>query len=285
MNNPIYVTKFSGEKIEFNPSALRNSLIKSGAPIQQVEHVFDEMQKHLYDGITTRKLYQIAFKLLKQQRNVFAARYSLKKALRDLGPAGFYFEKWVAKLFDHYGFQTLTGQILNGKAVKHEVDVVAQKGDRLILAECKFRNTVDAKISVTTPMYFLSRIKDLSDTSFHFFNKEMKLTEGWLVSNAYLTKDAIAFAECYNIRLISWDYPQEKSIKQRVDQGGLYPITCLTTINQNEKDVLLQRGCVLVKDIVRDKSFFSTLRISEKRVKNILKEARELIELSGINEE
>lgn len=285
MNNPIYVTKFSGEKTEFNPAALRNSLIKSGAPLHQVDDVFQEMKKHLYDGITTRKLYQIAFKLLKQQRNVFAARYSLKKALRDLGPAGFYFEKWVAKLFEHYGFHTLTGQLLNGKAVKHEVDVVAQKENSLILAECKFRNTVDAKISVTTPMYFLSRINDLAESRLNFFGKEMKLTEGWLVSNAYLTKDAIAFAECYNIGLMSWDYPEEKSIKKRVDQGGLYPITCLTTVTQAEKESLLQKGCILVKDIVNEKSFIQSLQISHKKAQRILKEAKELIDLSRVNDE
>ena len=285
MNNPIYVTKFSGEKVEFNPSALKNSLIKSGAPLQQVEYVFNEMKKHIYDGITTRKLYQIAFKLLKQQRNVFAARYSLKKALRDLGPAGYYFEKWVAKVFEYYGFQTLTGQLLDGKAVRHEVDVVAQKDERLILAECKFRNTVDAKISVTTPMYFLSRIRDLEEKSFNFFGTAMKLTEGWLVSNAYLTKDAIAFAECYNIGLISWDYPEDRSIKRRVDQGGLYPITCLTTISQAEKELLLQKGCILVKDIIRESSLIEFLSISHKKAKNILKEARELTELSSANDE
>ena len=285
MNNPIYVTKYSGEKIAFNPASLKNSLIKSGAPLQQVEYVFHEMHKHIYDGITTRKLYQIAFKLLKQQRNVFAARYSLKRALRDLGPAGYYFEKWVGKLFEHYGFHTLTGQLLEGKAVRHEVDVVAQKDNRLILVECKFRNTVDAKISVTTPMYYLSRIKDLSEETFNFFGSEAKLSEGWLVSNAYMTKDAISFAECYDIKLISWDYPEQKSIKYRVDQGGLYPITCLTTISQAEKQILLQKNCILVKDIVNNKKFIEMLRISDKKANNIIKEARDLIELANTNEE
>ncbi|MFD1631761.1 restriction endonuclease [Pseudopedobacter beijingensis] len=285
MNSPIYVTKFSGERVEFKPESLINSLSKSGASPQQVNTVFNEMQKHIYNGITTRQLYQIAFKLLKQQRNVFAARYSLKKALRDLGPAGYYFERWVAKLFHHYGYKTLTGQVLQGKAVTHEVDVVAQKDDKLIFAECKFRNTVDAKISVTNPMYFLSRVKDLSNKPFSFFGSEQHLSEGWLISNAYLTKDAISFAECYDIKLMAWDYPPEKSIKYRVDLGALYPVTCLTTLTIAEKETLLKNNCILVKDILDRKKYLQLLKVSQKKTDRILKEAEELVNLTSANNE
>ena len=273
----IYVTKYSGEQVLFNSQSLKASLLKSGASNQQTEEVFNEILSLVYDGITTKKLYQLAFKLLKQQRNVFAARYSLKKGLRDLGPAGYYFEKWVGKLFDHYGYQTLTGQIVPGKAVTHEVDVIAQKGDQLHFVECKFRNTVDAKVSVTNPMYFLSRIKDLSDQPYNFFGSEVMLSNGWLVTNAYLTKDAISFANYYGIKVIAWDYPVNNSIKLRVDVGALYPITCLTTITAAEKNILLEKDCILVKDLIQNQSYLNFLDCSTNKQKKILKEAHELI--------
>ncbi len=279
----IFITKFSGEKVAFNPDSLKNSLTKSGASEAQVNYVFNQITQHLYDGITTKRLYQIAFKLLKSQRNVFAARYSLKKALRDLGPAGYYFEKWVARVFHHYGYQTLTGKILQGKAVTHEVDVIAQKPGRLIFAECKFRNTVDARISVTNPMYFLSRVKDLSEKTFNFFGEDVQLTDGYLVTNAYLTKDAISFAEYYNISIISWDYPQKSSLKLRVDQGALYPITCLTTISAGEKERLLQANCILVKDLVENKKFIESLKCSNRKNRAILEEAEELVSMTNQN--
>lgn len=281
----LYVTKYSGEKVAFNPDSLKNSLSKSGASEEQVNHVFNQIKEHLYEGITTKNLYQIAFKLLKRERNVFAARYSLKKALRDLGPAGYFFEQWVGKLFEHYGYKTLTGKILQGKAVTHEVDVIAQKPDSLIFAECKFRNTVDSRISVTNPMYFLSRLKDLSEINFNFFGKETKLTEGYLVTNAYLTKDAISFADFYGINIISWDYPQQSSLKLRVDKGMLYPITCLTTISAAEKNKLLEAGCILVKDIVENRSFIDRLKCSNRKTMAILEEAEELTNMTNQNNE
>src|SRR5690606_20856093 len=157
------VRKYSGELVDFDLQRLKGSLTKSGASNETVELVWEKMNKTIFDGMSTKQLYRLAFQLLKQQRNSLAARYSLKKALRDLGPTGYLFEKWVARLFEHTNHHTLTSLILEGNAVSHEVDVIAQKDNDLLLIECKFRNTVDAKVSVTNPMYFLSRFVDLSD--------------------------------------------------------------------------------------------------------------------------
>ena len=170
------VKKYSGELVPFNSDSLRHSLTRSGANNEQVEKVYTQIKEKLFDGISTRELYQLAFEALKSQRNSFAARYSLKKALRELGPEGFYFEKWIARLFQEYGFESTTGQTIQGHAVSHEIDVVASKGNEMLAIECKFRNDIDAKISVTTPMYFLSRFKDISDISYHFFGQNKKFT-------------------------------------------------------------------------------------------------------------
>lgn len=271
------VKKYSGELVEFDLRRLKGSLFKSGASSDVVDEVWETMKTMVYDGINTHDLYNLAFRLLKREADSFAARYSLKRALKDLGPAGYYFEQWVAKLFNHADYQTLTGQLLAGNSVTHEVDVVAQKGDELLLVECKFRNTEDAKITVTTPMYFLSRVNDFDGRIFSFFGKGMRFTAGWLVTNALVTKDAIDFSRYYNLNLLSWSYPEESSIKRRVDNAGLYPLTCLTTINKAEKDMLLKRGCILVKDILDDTSQLDSLNCAPRKTRRIIQEATELI--------
>jgi Holliday junction resolvase-like predicted endonuclease len=55
-----------------------------------------------------------------------------------LGPAGFFFEKYIAKLFQSEGYETLTNLLLQGKCVSHEVDVVVRKNNYLTMIECKF---------------------------------------------------------------------------------------------------------------------------------------------------
>lgn len=271
------VKKYSGELVPFNPESLKHSLTRSGASEKQVHMVYLDIREKVYDGIPTRELYQLAFDSLKKQRNTYAARYSLKKALRELGPEGFYFEKWIAKLFEDDGYQTLTGQTVEGHAVSHEIDVVALKGEQMLAVECKFRNDIDAKISVTTPMYFMSRVKDVSGKTYAFFNGQHSFTDGWLVTNAYLTSDSTDFGRYYNLNLLSWDYPADKSIKLRVDDNGLYPVTCLTTLSELDKNQLLKKQCILVKDILAKPDLLDSLRVTLEKKNSILLEATELI--------
>ncbi|MCA5006413.1 restriction endonuclease [Sphingobacterium bovistauri] len=271
------VKKHSGELVDFNPASLRHSLSRSGASSDEVDKVFNSIQPSLYDGISTRELYQVAFDELKLVRNTYAARYSLKKALRDLGPEGFYFEKWIARIFQEDGYKAITSQTIQGHAVTHEIDVIAAKGNELLAIECKFRNDIDAKISVTTPMYFMSRVRDISNKPFTFFNKTLHVTQGWLVTNAYLTSDSKTFGEHYKMNLLAWDYPKDKSIKVIVDNNGEYPITCLTTLNSDDKARLLKAQCILVKDILRDPKFLLSIQTDATKQKKILQEAEELI--------
>lgn len=271
------IKKYSGELVDFDLNRLKGSLVKSGASDETIDAVWQKIEPTLFDGVSTKQIYKTAFQLLKEERNSLAARYSLKKALRDLGPTGYLFEKWVARLFEYVGYKTLTSLMLEGKAINHEVDVVAQKEGEMLLVECKFRNTVDAKVDVTNPMYFLSRFIDLKDKSFSFFDREAMFTQPWLVTNAYLTKDAVSFGTCYNIQLLSWDYPSGNSIKNRVDNMSLYPLTCLTTINKLEKERLLSAGHILVKDILEKPEMLESFIASPQRLERIYKEAYELI--------
>ncbi len=277
------VKKFSGELVDFNPRALKRSLTKSGANKQEVEVVFDAIETAMYDGIPTSDLYTLAFKNLKKYRNSYAARYSLKKALRELGPEGYFFEKWMVKLFESLGFQAAHSETVQGRAVTHEIDVVAYKDDHLLFCECKFRNDVDAKISVTTPMYFLSRMRDVEECTYSFFGKEMNPTKGFLVTNAYLTTDSIDFANYYGIGLISWDYPVESSIKERVDSGALYPVTCLTTLTDDQEKILLAKNCILVKELVNQPSYLDHLNLSKEQKRDVLEEAKELIDIDCLH--
>lgn len=267
----------AGETVEFEISKLENSLRNSGAGEQSLKRVLETILPKCFDGITTGELYRMAFEELKKISNSVAARYSLKKALLELGPAGFYFEQWIARVFQNIGYKTETGQLIKGHAVTHEADVIAKKDDKTYWVECKFRNAEDTKISVTTPMYVLSRIKDISDIQYNLFETKTEFTDGWLITNTYFTKDSIAFSEYYGLRLLSWDYPKDKNIKSLVDQNALYPITCLTTLDGKQKQKLLEEKCVLAKELFNNQNLLNILELNEEKKSEVLKEARELM--------
>lgn len=267
----------AGETVEFEISKLENSLRNSGAGEQSLKRVLETILPKCFDGITTGELYRMAFEELKKISNSVAARYSLKKALLELGPAGFYFEQWIARVFQNIGYKTETGQLIKGHAVTHEADVIAKKDDKTYWVECKFRNAEDTKISVTTPMYVLSRIKDISNIQYNLFKTKTEFTDGWLITNTYFTKDSIAFSEYYGLRLLSWDFPENKSIKSLVDQNALYPITCLTTLDGKQKQKLLEKKCILVKELFNNQNLLNILELNQEKKLEVLKEARELM--------
>ncbi|MPS73376.1 MAG: restriction endonuclease [Chryseobacterium sp.] len=267
----------AGETVEFEISKLENSLRNSGAGEQSVKRVLETVLPECFEGITTGELYRMAFEELKKISNSVAARYSLKKALLELGPAGFYFEQWISRVFQNIGYKTETGQLIKGHSVTHEADVIAKKDSKTYWVECKFRNAEDTKISVTTPMYVLSRIKDISDIQYDLFGTKTEFTDGWLITNTYFTKDSVAFSEYYGLRLLSWDYPKDKNIKSLVDQNALYPITCLTTLNGKQKQRLLEKRCILAKELFNNQNLLNILELSQEKKSEVLKEVKELM--------
>jgi transcriptional regulator NrdR family protein len=83
------IVKHSGNIVDFNRDKLKSSLLKSGANKHVVDDILLEIDKQIYEGISTKKIYKLAFGLLKKVSNSNAARYNLRTALQMLGPAGF----------------------------------------------------------------------------------------------------------------------------------------------------------------------------------------------------
>ena len=270
------VVKYSGDTVDFNSNKLLKSLLKAGANPEQAPHIISTIRAQLFDGMATKQIYKMAFALLKKNSNAHAARYNLREAIRMLGPAGFYFEKYIARLFESEGYKTKTNLVLQGKCVTHEIDVLIQKDSEMGMVECKFHAGREVASDVKVPMYILSRFNDLKTKSHSFFDSKSPLTSCWIVTNNRFTADAITFANCSGLQLLSWNYPENNCLKSKTDQNKLYPITCLTTLSLAEKEHLLQEELLLVKDILVQSSVLNTIGLSPNRIQNVLKEAREL---------
>src|SRR3972149_12145643 len=95
----IYITKASGARELFDAEKLENSLLNSGAKVESARHIVDHITRELENGMSTSMLYDHAFFLLDRMEKPAGARYSLKRALPELGPPGFPFEKFLAEVF------------------------------------------------------------------------------------------------------------------------------------------------------------------------------------------
>ncbi|MCZ8143947.1 restriction endonuclease [Flavobacterium sp.] len=270
------VVKQSGHYVDFDREKLRKSMIRSGADAALVDNVVQKISASIYDGISTRKIYKLAFSLLKKESSSHAARYNLKGALQMLGPAGFFFEKFIARLFESQGYQTEVNCFLQGTCVTHEIDVVAQKNEITAMIECKFHATPAAVTDVKVPMYILSRFNDIKPLPHKLMGQHQNITTCILVTNSRFTSDALAFGTCCGLTLLSWDYPKHENIRHLIDRERLYPITCLTTLTAVEKEKVLIQGIILVSDLPDQSFILEAIGLSPQRIKNVLQEIREL---------
>ena len=264
------VIKSSGEKADFSLSKLRNSLYRSGADELTVDIILNSVRDELYQGISTKQIYNRAFALLKKSKSIYASKYKLKKAIYELGPTGFPFENFIGAMMEYSGYKVEVGKILQGKCVHHEVDVIAIKNKQHIVAECKFHSEKRTTCNVKVPLYINSRYKDIIA---QYKDTPLCPTEGWVVTNTRFTKDAVTYGACAGLYLLSWDYPKDNGLKDRIDRLGLYPITVSTLLTNREKQFLLSREIVLCRQLANDVFYLDHLGISETRKTKILAEA------------
>lgn len=276
MANKIKIKKYSGDIVDFDLEKLKNSLRNSHADDALINEIAASIENKLYPGISTRKIYQIAFQMLKKKTNVCASRYKLKKAIMELGPSGFPFEKFVGAILSQEGFQTQVGVFVQGACVMHEVDVVAITDHTEYMVECKYHNTQGKVSDVKVPLYIHSRFLDINNRFKKETNNSVKFQQGWIYTNTRFSTDAITYGKCVGLNLVSWDYPHHKSLKQKIDTLGLFPITSLTTITRKEKEKILNKGVVLCKELYENPHVLEEVGIEKVKHKKILENVKGL---------
>ncbi len=274
--NDIKIIKSSGEKVNFSMDKLRNSLNYSGANHNQISEILKTVESELYNGISTNEIYNRAYALLKGKKPVYASKYKLKKAIYELGPTGFPFERFIAAILEYSGHTIKVGVVMDGACVSHEIDVVAQKNDTVTIIECKFHNEEGRNCNVKVPLYIHSRYNDVKSHWNSKKNNSIPLDQGWVVTNTRFTQDAITYGKCVGLYLLSWDFPINNGLKERIDRLGLYPITVSTLLSNREKQFLLSRDIVLCRQLLKDKFFLDHLGISQQRKTRILEEIGQL---------
>lgn len=261
------IIKSSGEKVKFSFSKLRRSLRKSGATEAMVSSILDDIRDELYQGISTKEIYNRAYALLKNFDGGYASRYKLKKAIYELGPSGFPFEKLVAQILIDLKYDVKLNLILQGKCVNHEVDLMATKDSKRHLIECKFHTEEGKHCDVKIPLYIDARFRDI-----YAVEKNKNEGKGWVVTNTRFTSDAITYGNCAGLYLLSWDYPVNNSLKVLIDQAGFYPVTTSTLLSSAEKQFLIDKGIIMGRQLIEKPFLLDHQGISAKRKERILAE-------------
>lgn len=272
---PILVKKADGSEEQFRSDKLRRSLKRAGANGVEIEEVVRRIEAEIHDGITTEAIYRKAFSVLRDREKPAAAKYSLRRALFGLGPTGFPFEDFIARLFEAEGYTTKTRLTIRGKCATHEIDVAGYKPDHSFVVEAKFHSRPGVKSDLQVAMYSYARYLDL---------KEKSVCKGdvcgvvslYLITNTKFSKAAIDYASCAGIELIGWNTPKGNSLEERIERVGLYPITVLASLSTAQKAALLKDNIILCRELLEGPHLLENRGISPRKIQDALAEAGSL---------
>lgn len=271
------VRKIDGTFEPFAPEKLIHSLERVGAQPALAADIVKQVEQELRDGMSTTEIYAHARRMLKQHSEApVAARYSLRRAVLDLGPSGYPFENLLGEIFKKKGYDVDVGRTLEGHCVEHEVDVVAKNGKELILVEAKFHNAQGFKTDVKVALYIHARFLDLQAKNFDGLCPAGGSCQSWLVTNTKFTENAIRYGKCVGIRMVGWGYPSKGNVQDLIEESGLHPLSCLTSLSGREKESLYNQGIVLCRNVTDNPNILESAGVTGKKVDQVLAEANRL---------
>jgi hypothetical protein len=284
MEKEIFVINLRGEKEPFSFQKVYQSARNVGASKEVALKIAKEIEKEAFDGISTSQIFDRVFELLLKESPQSAIKFNLKRAMEKLGPTGFPFEKFVAKIFEFEGFEVKTNQIIPGFCVNYEIDFVAKalsafkaplsgakKEDLVYIGECKFRQEPGGRVDLKAALANYARFLDIEKGK--FLDSKMKY-KSILVTNTKFTSEAIKYSECVGVELLGWKYPKGGGLELLIEKNKLYPITILPSVTSQLAKELISQGIVLVRDVLEKK--FEEIKVTKKD--RIFKEAKILLE-------
>jgi hypothetical protein len=266
----LMITKADGQLEAFDPAKLEHSLAHAGASSTMRARILSHVLTQLHSGIMTEEIYHHAFEMLRdQEQKPVAARYSMKRAVFALGPSGFPFERFLAEVFKGHGWSVLTDITLNGRCAPHEIDVLMEKDGKRVGIEAKFHNDPGGKTDIKDALYVKARYDDLKQAP----EASSRVDEGCLVTNTRFTRNAIRYGQCSNLRMLGWDYPRTRGLLNLIEEAGVHPLTCLTTLTDGEKRRFLDQKIVLCKH-VQAPHILQEYGVKRERIPKVLEEAK-----------
>lgn len=253
---------------KYDASKLKRSLLNSGADEATINKIMAKVDKILYNGIETKKLFRFIFEEFKKSKPSIASRYNLKNAILRLGTGGFPFEGFVAKILQKKGYSVKLNQIVSGKYIKHEIDVSAGKDNERIMVECKHHNKPWLGCKIQTALYVYARFLDVKGL----------FTMPMLVTNTKFSKQVVSYSKGVGLKLMGWKFPKGHSLEYNIEKFKLYPVTMLDSLDRNKINMLLTLGIFLISDLsTKDASEISDiLKITNSKANKILEESKAL---------
>jgi len=203
-------------------------------------------------------------------------RFSLKDAMKKIGPAGFVFEDYARRVLSHYEMKVDPSMIIHGRCCQYEIDFLAYKEDLVYLGECKYRNNSGDRVDVNVCLKSFAILDDVKNSG-RFKDKKVNFL---IVTNSRFTNEAIKYSNCKGFELLGWDYPQNEGLEDMIEAKNLYPVTILPSFKGYLAEALKKERIMLVNDIfsLNIEKFSKRVNIPKKQLESLMREAEILMD-------
>ncbi|MDP2932638.1 MAG: hypothetical protein Q8N81_00730, partial [bacterium] len=250
----MYVINSRGEQEQFSLQKVERCARRVGANFKLAREIAQQIERKIYNGIPTFEIFKEVKELLNQAQPIFGLKFSLKQAMRDLGPDGFAFEKYAGAIFREAGYAVKLNQFISGKCLsQYEIDFTAEKDGILKIGECKYHSQAsDLSVDQEIALANYARFTDILQGKFALTKiSQGKEISSILITNTKFSTRAIQYSECSGVELLGWKYPINKGLEVFIDQNKLYPITILPSFKKQWADLFNQRNIILAGDILK----------------------------------
>ena len=222
--------------------------LRMGANIQVAEQVAGRVERRLYDGMDTRVILRLVFQFMREYKPGVRHIFDLRMGISLMEPKP-EFERFVRVLLSYSGFEVTPNQVLRGKCGEHEVDGVAKKDGVTYFVEVKHHSSYHALTGLDESRIAQAVLEDVAD-GFALGVTELKIDRAMIVTNTRYSEHAIQYGGCKNILQIGWSSPQYLGLRDMIEKGRLYPLSCLRGVSREVRMRLVDSGMVLVKELL-----------------------------------
>jgi hypothetical protein len=148
------------------------------------------------------------------------------------------------------------------------------KDNERIAAEVKYHNNGGLKSDIKVALYVQARFEDIKAAA--KLDGEHDFTTRMLITNTKFTEQAEVYAECIGLVLLSWDYPERGNLRELIEESGVHPLSCVTTISGAQKRRLMEQGIVLTRQLYEHIPVLQSLGLSDRMLDALFDEVEHL---------
>ena len=274
----VLVTKADGSKQLFDEQKIMQTCMRMGANHEEAIKVARQIERRIYEGITTRKILQMIYSLMRKQKPAVKHLFDLKYGI-SLMVSKPEFEAFVRILLVYSGFKVEPNTILRGLCGEHEADAIATKDGLTHFVEVKHHSNYHALTGLDESRIARAILEDVTEGYSQGLTR-IKIDRAMIVTNTRYSEHAINYGRCRGILQVGWASPEVFGLRELVEKHRLYPLSCLRGINEKVRLRLVEAGIVVIKQLLEQDSRYIERKtdLPRETVLSIMEKARHTTE-------